>query len=379
MKADHPAFTTDSARDLAHELLQRCPQLAQSPISRRSLLTMGSLLGLGFAGCGGGSSGGGSSTGGRVNGGVVTTLAGAAASFNQPSGVALDSSGTVFVADAGNHLIRVITTGGVVATLAGSGNSGSTNGTGTAASFHYPSGVAVDASGTVYVADTLNHLVRKITSAGVVTTLAGSGSNGSTDDTGTAASFNAPSGVAVDASGTVYVADTNNHKIRKITSAGVVTTLAGSGSNGSTNGAGTAASFRYPYSVAVDASGTVFVADAFNHLIRQITPAGVVTTLAGSGSMGSANGTGTAASFRYPYGVAVDTSDTVYVADYSNHLIRQITPAGVVTTLAGSGIAGSADGTGTAASFRQPSGVAVDASGTVYVADYNNHLIRKIV
>jgi len=164
--------------------------------------------------------------------------------------------------------------------------------------------------------------------------------------------------------------------IRKITPAGVVTTLAGSGSDGSANGTGTAASFSYPYGVAVDGSGNVYVAEG-NHLIRKITPAGVVTTLAGS-SQGSANGTGTAASFNRPYGVAVDGSGNVYVADLSNHLIRKITPAGVVTTLAGSGSLGAANGTGTAASFSYPNGVAVDGSGNVYVADQGNHLIRKI-
>ena len=266
----------------------------------------------------------------------------------------------------------------VVTTLAGSGSIGSANGTGTAASFKYPFGVAVDSSGTVYVADTSNHLIRKITSAGVVTTLAGSGSSGSTNGTGTAASFYNPLGVAVDSSGNVYVADTSNYLIRKITSGGVVTTLAGSGYSGSTNGTGTAASFDNPYGVAVDSSCNVYVADLNNNLIRKITSAGVVTTLAGSGSSGSTNGMGTAASFYYPSGVAVDSSGNVYVADTSNHLIRQITSGGVVTTLAGSGSIGSTNGTGTVASFFNPRGVAVDSSGNVYVADYSNHLIRKI-
>ena len=216
-----------------------------------------------------------------------------------------------------------------VTTLAGSGSQGSANGTGTAAAFYLPTDVALDGSGNMYVADYNNHLIRKITSAGVVTTFAGSGSEGSADGTGTAASFNQPVGVAVDGSGNVYVADYTNHLIRKITSAGVVTTLAGSGSQGSTNGTGTAASFYHPTGVAVDGSGNVYVGDAGNHLIRKITSAGVVTTLAGSGSLGSANGEGTAASFNYPSGVAVDGSGNVYVGDWGNHLIRKI-----ATTLA---------------------------------------------
>ena len=314
----------------------------------------------------------GSGTAGNTNG------TGTAASFNDPYGVAVDGSGNMYVADHRNNLIRKITPAGVVTTLAGSGSTGSTNGTGTAASFNYPGGIAVDGSGNVYVGDTGNNLIRKITPAGVVTTLAGSGSEGSANETGTAASFRSPWGVAVDGSDNVYVADPNNNLIRKITSAGVVTTLAGSGSSGSTNGTGTAASFRSPWGVAVDGSGNVYVADRSNHLIRKITPEGVVTTLAGSGSEGSANGTGTAASFNSPSGVAVDFSGNVYVADQSNNLIRKITPEGVVTTLAGSGSSGSTNGIGTAASFGYPAGVAVDVSSNVYVADISNHLIRKI-
>jgi hypothetical protein len=158
----------------------------------------------------------------------------------------------------------------------------------------------------------------------------------------------------------------------------VVTTLAGTGSSGSTNGTGTAASFNNPFGGAVDGSGNVYVADSGNRLIRKITSAGVVTTLAGSGSFGSANGTGTAASFSYPQGVAVDGSGNVYVGDSNNNLIRKITSAGVVTTLAGTGSSGSTNGTGTAASFNNPFGVAVDGSGNVYVTDLSNHLIRKI-
>jgi len=322
-------------------------------------------------------------------GGLVTTLAGGAsygsangtgtaASFLEPTGVAVDGNGNVYVADYGNNLIRKITSAGVVTTLAGSGSQGSANGTGTAASFRGPLGVAVDGNGNVYVADAGNNLIRKITSAGVVTTLAGSGSAGSANGTGTAASFASPIGVAVDASGNVYVGDAGTSLIRKITSAGVVTTLAGSGSPGSANGTGTAASFNVPYGVAVDGNGNVYVSDFSSNLIRKITAAGVVTTLAGSGSQGSANGTGTAASFSQPSGVAVDGNGNVYVADFLNNLIRKITSTGIVTTLAGSGSVGSANGTLTAASFNEPFGVAVDGNGNVYVTDTFNCSIRAI-
>ena len=318
---------------------------------------------------------------------AVTTLAGTTATgstdgvgstaqFYNPFGIAIDSSGTIYVADGNNNRIRKITPAGVVSTLAGS-TSGYADGTGSAAKFSQPVNVAVDSSGTVYVADTSNLRIRKITSGGVVTTLAGSIPIGSADGTGSAAKFNNPKGVAVDSSGTVYVADTGNNLIRKITPAGVVTTLAGSVTAGYVDGSGSAARFNYPYQLAVDSSGMIYVADYYNNSIRKITPAGVVTTLAGSVTAGSADGTGSAAQFYSPSGVAVDSSGTVYVADNNNNRIRKITPAGVVTTLAGS-TAGYADGTGSAIQFYNPAGVTVGSSGTVYVADTYNNRIRKI-
>ncbi|MEY2621629.1 MAG: Virginiamycin lyase [Pseudomonadota bacterium] len=289
--------------------------------------------------------------------------------------MAVDGTGNVFVADNLNSLVRKITPLGDVSTLAGR-LSGFLDGTGTGASFNHPYGVAVDGSGNVLVADYDNHRIRKITSAGVVSTMAGM-SMGYVDGTGTGASFNSPSGVVVDGSGNVFVADRNNHRIRKITPAGVVSTLAGSGNTGSTDGNGTAASFNNPFGLTIDGSGNVFVADRTNHLIRKITPAGAVSTLAGSGSSGSADGSGMAASFYYPQGVVLDDLGQLVVADYFNHRIRKITPTGVVSTLAGSS-AGSADGTGTGASFYYPAGLAIDASGQIYVADLYNNRIRKI-
>jgi len=300
------------------------------------------------------------------------------ASFYHPSGVALDGSGNVYVVDSYNNQIRKITPAGVVSTLAGSTTQGNTDGTGSKASFYLPIGVAVDSNGNVYVADSGNHLIRKITPAGVVSTLAGSTTFGYADGTGSKASFNYPSGVAVDSNGNVYVADNNNNEIRKITPAGVVSTLAGSTAQGNADGTGSAASFNSPTDVTVDSNGNVYVVDQFNYAIRKITPAGVVSTLAGSTTAGSSDGTGSAASFNAPTGVAVDDSGNLYVADTYNHENRKITPAGVVSTLAGSTTKGSSDGTGSAASFDQPYGVAVDGSGNVYVADYNNHEIRKL-
>jgi sugar lactone lactonase YvrE len=331
--------------------------------------------------------------------GTVTTLAGtpgssgsadgvgAAATFNHPFGVAVDGSGKVFVADTGNHTIRMITPTGAVTTLAGTlGSSGGTDGVGAAASFNQPSGVAADGAGNVFVADTGNHTIRKITPAGAVTTLAGTaGASGSADGVGAVASFNQPSGVAADGAGNVFVADTGNHTIRKITPAGAVTTLAGTpGVAGSWDGTGAtssfAARFDHPTGLAVDEAGNVFVADTGNNTIRMITPAGTVTTLAGaSREWGSADGTGAVAYFAQTSGVAVDEAGNIFVADMFNHTIRKITPAGAVTTLAGTpGSPGSADGTGAAAGFFYPRGVAVDGAGNVLVVDSGNYTIRKI-
>ena len=303
---------------------------------------------------------------------------GTAAQFNFPSGVAVDSSGNVYVADTSNHRIRKITSAGVVSTMAGSGTAGYTDGTGAAAQFNTPFGVAIDSLGNVYVADRDSQRIRKITSAGVVSTMAGSGTAGYTDGTGTAAQFNFPNGVAVDSLGNVYVADFFNHRIRKISPPGVVSTLAGNEFAGYADGTGAAAQFNFPIGVAVDSSGNVYVADRDNNRIRKITPTGVVSTLAGTGAYGFANGPGLSAQFRYPSGVAVDSSGNVYVADIDNNQIRRIMPTGVVSTLAGSGTAGFSNGTETAAQFDQPFGVAIDSLGNVYVADFANNRIRKI-
>ncbi|MFN9479791.1 MAG: hypothetical protein ACK6C0_10210, partial [Betaproteobacteria bacterium] len=223
--------------------------------------------------------------------------------------------------------------------------------------------------------------MRKVTAAGAVSTLAGAaGSSGSADGNGAAARFNSPEGLAVDGAGNVYVADTQNHTIRKIATAGAVGTFAGIvRSWGSADGTGAAARFAAPYGVSVDAFGNVYVADTVNHTIRKITPVGVVSTLAGTaGSSGSADGIGSAVRFDSPQAVAVDGSGNVYVADTNNHTIRNITPAGAVRTFAGTaGSSGSADGTGASVRFNRPGGVAGDGSGNVHVADTSDYTIRK--
>jgi len=304
--------------------------------------------------------------------------------FFGPSGAAMDAAGNLYIADYFNNVVRKMTPAGAVSTLAGSGLPGYTEGTGTAAAFHFAgvgtsiAGAAVDAAGSnIYVADTINHAIRKITSAGVVTTLAGSGTPGFVNGTGNAASFNNPQGVAVDA-GNVYVADSGNHAIRKIDSGGAVTTLAGSGTPGFNNATGVAAQFNSPQGVVVDGTGNVYVGDAGNGRIRKITPAGAVTTFAGAGGSGYKDATGAAAIFNSPQSLALDGSGNLYVADSGNNVVRMITQAGVVSTLAGASSFAFADGPVTTARFNLLHGLAVDGSGNVIVADWGNRRIRRI-
>lgn len=327
-------------------------------------------------------------TSGTVNG------TGTAAQFNQPWGLAVDSAGNVYVADTLNHIIRKVTAAGVVTLLAGvPGTAGSANGANNVATFSRPTGVAVNGAGTVVlVADYNSHMIRQI-SGGTVTTLAGSGIAGTANATGSAAEFRNPFGVALNSAGTVaYVSDQNNQTIRAITiPGGVVTTLAGAAGGGYADGANNTALFNTPRGIAVDAGGNVYVADSGNLLVRKITAGGFVTTLGGAlFTPGFNDGLGSGSRFSIltpmspfggPTGVAVDSAGNVYVADQGSsgagHTVRKITPAGNVTTLAGSvGVAGSADGTGVAAGFNGLGGVAVDSAGKLYVADTLNHTIR---
>lgn len=320
-------------------------------------------------------------TSGFVNGTGTTNV-----KFALPRGVTIDASGNLYIADQTNNAIRKITAAGVVTTLAGSGAAGRNNATGISATFNTPYDVTVDGSGNVYVADYANNEIRKITSAGVVSLLAGSatGVTGFTNATGSAALFNGPAGIAYSSTATaMYVSDYTNNEIRKVTTAGVVTLLAGSttGITGNTNGTTTAARFNGPTGIAVDAAGNIYVADQNNNQIRKITSAGVVTLFAGNtaGTAGSTDGTGSAASFNNPRGVTVDASGNVYVNDSGNFTIRMITPAGVVTTIAGNGTAGLINAVGTAAEFDGRVLKIDPTTGNIFLADYNNNVIRKII
>ncbi len=314
---------------------------------------------------------------------ILTTLnctneTGSAPRCNLFHGLAIDSVDNFYTLDTSNNTIYKISPAGLVTMLAGSpGLSGSTDGMGSAARFNLPKSIASDNADNIYVADSGNNTIRKITPAGMVTTLAGSaGIMGRADGTGAAARFNTPYSVTTDNAGNIYVDDIGNTSIRKITSAGVVTTFP---ANFSIDGIGTTARFRAPEGIATDSAGNAYVVDSYNATIRKITPAGGVTTLAGIGGLyGSTDGMGTAATFQRPLHVATDRADNIYVTD-DTAKIRKITPTGVVTTFAGTpGESGSRDGTGSAASFSSPSGLATDSADNIYVADTGNATIRKI-
>ena len=305
-----------------------------------------------------------------------------------PFDVAVDAAGAVFVAERGNALIRRIGPDGIITTFAGTGVLGFSGdgGPATAAQFLSPIGVAVDAAGYVYVADRLNHRIRRIGPDGVIETFAGTGTAGDSGDGGpaTSAQLDEPTGVAVDAAGNVYVADSQNHRIRRIGLGGTIEAFAGTGSFGHAGDGGPATSARltWPFDVAVDASGVVYVADTFNHRVRRIGTDGTITTIAGTGTegYGGDGGEATAAHLNNPSGVAVSGAGYVFVAEFANHRIRRIAPDGTIETFAGTGVSGlGADGgPAIAAQLLQPSGVTVDPQGRVYIADQSSHRVRVV-
>jgi hypothetical protein len=322
--------------------------------------------------------------------------AGTSALFSNPRGIAVDNNTNVYVADMYNNVIRKLTPAGtnwVVSTIAGlAGNAGSADGANENARFNGPYGVAVDGGGNVYVADTGNSTIRHLALSGtnwVVSTIGGvAGNPGSTNGSGSVARFRYPTGLAVDGNGNVYVADEGNSTIRELTPLGaiwMVGTIAGSPGNfGSADGTNTTAQFGEPYGVAVDKNGIVYVVDKYSDTVRKLTPSGInwaVTTIAGLvGSAGSSDGVGSAARFNNPTGIAAGSDGNLYVADEGNNTIRRVSPAGanwMVFTVAGqAGNTGSADGIGNAVRFNGPFGIAVDNNTNLYVSDSINNTIR---
>ena len=333
----------------------------------------------------------------KVSGGVITTVAGGGASsdigdngpatsaqLNGPTRVAIDSAGNMVIADCYNYRIRKVS-GGVITTVAGNGSASYSgdNGPATIAQMNSPAGVAVDSAGNLYVADSDNHRIRKI-SGGVITTIAGGGRSWSdTGDNGLAtnATLNSPRGVAIDSAGNLYIADSNNHRIRKV-SGGVITTVAGDGTSGDggDNGPATSAQLDFPIGVAVDSAANLYIADGGNHRIRRVSK-GMISTVAGSGTEGYSGdeGPATEAQLFGPFGVAVDGLGSLYIADCGNYRVRKVSN-GMITTVAGNGIAGySGDGgPATTAQLDFPAGVAVDSTGNLYIADSQNFWIRRV-
>jgi len=322
----------------------------------------------------------------------VTTLAGdgtagstdgpgLSANFNGIWGVVCDGNGSLYIADTYSNKIRKISTDGTVSTFAGTGAQGNNDGAGISATFSLPFGIAIDKDGNLYVSDFGTNNIRKITPAGIVSTLAGSiyGTTGSDDGAGTAATFNHPVGVATDVNSNIYVADAGNNKIRKITPGGTVTTLAGSGASGAADATGVLASFNQPLSIVTDANANLYVSEEGNYKIRKITPSSDVTTFAGSGISGSADGTAKTASFNFPVGMVIDPAGDLIVTDNNNGTIRLITQAGITATLAGNGNKTSIDGIGYGASLDNPLGITMDKNGVMYVLDNASNKVRKVI
>lgn len=313
----------------------------------------------------------------------ATTLNVAPAFFPFPAAIGCDAGGNLFVGDTSLHTIQKIDPSGKVRLVAGaSGQTGTADGTGSSALFNQPGGLTAAANGELMICDTANGTVRRITADGIVSTFAGSSTTrGSADGPGTQALFSAPAGIARDAAGSFYVTDSSNHTIRKVTADGTVSTIAGApGISGASDGTGTAARFNFPTGIAVDAGGNVYVADTHNNLIRRITPAGMVTTVAGVPAIsGFQDGDGSTTLFNLPGGLGFDAAGNLYVADTGNSVIRRISPAGHVTTLAGlPTVGGHKDGARLDALLNQPKALAVAANGDIYVTDTGNSAIRRV-
>jgi len=312
------------------------------------------------------------------------------ASLCMPKGVGVDASGNLYIAEECGHRIRRVSAGGIITTVAGNGTAGFSGdgGPASSASFYNPRGVAVDAAGSVFVTDAVNRRVRKFSPGGTISTVAGNGLfKAPTDGVLATSSFlNQPWDVAADGAGNIYIVDGYNARVRKVSPGGIISTVAGNGVRGFSGDGGpaTAASLGFnPYgSVALDSGGNLYISDSDNHRIRKVTPSGTISTVAGDGvyRFSGDGGPATQASLAWPWRVALDAAGNLYVADRNNYRVRRVSTAGIITTVAGNGIRGfSGDGgPATSASLVDPMGVAVDAAGNLYIAEKEGNRIRRV-
>ncbi|MBS1586076.1 MAG: hypothetical protein JSS82_11095 [Bacteroidetes bacterium] len=309
-----------------------------------------------------------------------------AAQLDHPFSIAVDAVGNLYIADRYNNCIRKVAAG-IITTLAGNGAAGFSgdNSPAANASLSDPTGVAVDNSGNIYIADRGNNRIRKVNATGIITTIAGNGNPAFSGDNGPAvqAELNQPRGVATDANGNIYVADQSNHRIRKI-SAGVMSTIAGNGTQGFSGdgGAATLSQLNNPAGICTDAAGNIYIADVGNERVRKIDIAGTISTIAGNGSViyNGDNGPATQASINEPLNLAIDSYGNIFIAEGYNHRVRRVNSSGIITTVAGTGIAGYTGDGGPASSagLDRPYGVALGPTGNLYIADYNNNVIRLV-
>ncbi|MFI5096581.1 MAG: NHL repeat-containing protein [Candidatus Acidiferrales bacterium] len=364
-------------------------------LGARVCFGVGILLACSLSSCGGGSGGNFSSGGGGGQGSTppgIYTVAGTgvsgytgdggpaqSAELNSPYGVSIDALGNIYIADTGNRVIRKVDSSGKITTIAGNGNQGY-NGDGmpaVSAALYAPYRVVADRAGNVYIADYYNNRIRKVDTSGTITTVAGTGTQGYNGDgiPASTAQLNFPSAVAVDASGNIYIADTWNNLIRKIDTSGMISTIAGTGFPGvlGDGGPATSAQVYQPIGLAVDSLGNVYIADFGNSKIRKVDTSGTINTIAGTGSIGNSGdgGPATAAFLNQPTGVAVDRAGNVYIADNQNSRVRKVDTSGTITTIV------STSTSGISALFF-PEDVAVDAAGHVYIADNNNMRILEL-
>ncbi len=314
-------------------------------------------------------------------------LAGSA-ELNSCTGVAFDGAGNIYIADRANNVIRKVNTFGIISTFAGNGTAGYSGdyGPATAAKLNQPYNVAADAPGNVYIADYSNNVIRKVSTSGIITTYAGTGVAGYSGDAGPASSakLHNPAGVALDTFGNLYIADANNNAIREVITSGSIYTLAGTGTAGYSGDGGnsTLAQLNYPVSIAVDPFQQVYIADYFNNAVRIIDTFGIINTFAGNGSIGySGDGhAATTAQLHYPAGVSVFSFGNVYIADQGNNTVRYVNSAGTITTFAGKNTNGYAGDGGPAnnAELSSPKGIAIDGQNRLFIADYDNNVIRVV-